>query len=273
MKLVVIGGTHGNEFTGVEIIRNLERDGVKNAVHDYELIFANPKSHEMKRRFVDFDLNRSFGNPKAFGYEKERSEQLRKKIAGNFDYLIDLHSSTSNMGLTIMLNYSDYLTLNAACYLKSKFPEAKIIMGEEDGKTSPFIGSLCCAGMTIEVGPVANNLIDARLLFLAQAMVEALLAWDFKDDFINKDYEVFQSGKSYLYPTSCPRGDWYIHPSFQNRDFVQLKKGTPIFINMAKEEFLYEGESTYPFFINEAAYFDARVAFSTAHKITIGDFL
>jgi aspartoacylase len=269
VKIVVLGGTHGNEFTGVEVINNLKSNPVNDAVHDYELIFSSPKSYENKSRYIDYDLNRSFGTDgKAFGYEKTRAEEIRNQVSDKFDFLIDLHTTTSNMGLTVILNYKNDLTLNAACFLKSKFPDLKIIMGSEDGSRSPFIGSLCSAGLTIEVGPIANNLVKADLVFTCQQMVEELLRWDFEEDFMESEIEVFQTTESYYYP----EGNWYLHPNFDGKDFEELSPGTPIFINTDKEEKSFESEkSTYPFFINEAAYFDAKIAFSTSTKTTIGE--
>lgn len=270
MNIVILGGTHGNEFTGVEVIKNLKDKPVDDFVHNYELIFANPKSHEIKKRFVDYDLNRSFGKDgQAHGYEKQRAAEIRTQVEGKFDFLIDLHTTTSNMGLTVILNYKNHLTLNAACFLKSKFPELKIIMGSDDGSRSPFVGSLCSAGLTIEVGPIANNLVHANLVFVCQQMVEQLLCWDFKKDFVKKDIEVYQTTESYFYP----KGNWYLHPEFDGTDFEELKPGDPIMINPVSEEFHFDGDkSTYPFFINEAAYFDAKIAFSTSYKTSISEY-
>ena len=61
-RVVVAGGTHGNEYTGVYVLDRLaqQKDQLK---RDYpslsvEPILANPVAHKANRRFVDNDLNR-----------------------------------------------------------------------------------------------------------------------------------------------------------------------------------------------------------------------
>ena len=63
-RVVVSGGTHGNEYTGVYVI---ERLGIKAAelATRYpslaiETLLANPLAHEHNRRFMDQDHNRMF---------------------------------------------------------------------------------------------------------------------------------------------------------------------------------------------------------------------
>ena len=59
-----------------------------------------------------------------------------------------------------------------------------------------------------------------------------------------------------------------VHPSLENKDFKPLQKKAPLFINTGKEEIFYEGEEgLYPFFINEAAYQENKVAMILAKKV------
>ena len=63
--------------------------------------------------------------------------------------------------------------------------------------------------------------------------------------------------------------DWTIHSNLQDGDFTQLNKGDPIFVSLSGEVSRWEGETTYPHFINEAAYHKYNVAFATSDKFEV----
>ena len=62
-SIVVVGGTHGNEYTGVfvskALARSLQRE---NPYKTFQLstVIANPEAHLQNKRFIDQDLNRQF---------------------------------------------------------------------------------------------------------------------------------------------------------------------------------------------------------------------
>ena len=61
-----------------------------------------------------------------------------------------------------------------------------------------------------------------------------------------------------------------VHPDLQDKDYNVIEPGTPLFISLAGETILYEGESTvYGAFINEAAYYDQKIGLSFMEKINI----
>ena len=63
-SVVVVGGTHGNEYTGVWCIKALEeqRDKVEERYPSLTIstLLANPQAHLENKRFIDTDLNREF---------------------------------------------------------------------------------------------------------------------------------------------------------------------------------------------------------------------
>lgn len=54
----------------------------------------------------------------------------------------------------------------------------------------------------------------------------------------------------------------------QDNDFKLLRPGDAIFQTFSGETVKYEGEELYPFFVNECAYYEKKVAFILAKKIT-----
>ena len=62
--IVVAGGTHGNERTGVSLVQKwmahpeCYESLCKSA--NVELVLANPEAMRLNRRYRDFDLNRAF---------------------------------------------------------------------------------------------------------------------------------------------------------------------------------------------------------------------
>jgi len=69
-KVVVAGGTHGNEYTGVWCVHHLEEQDQRKHLQKrfpsltVETVLANPEAFHQNRRFVDTDLNREFALPK-----------------------------------------------------------------------------------------------------------------------------------------------------------------------------------------------------------------
>lgn len=60
-RVAICGGTHGNEWTGVYMVRevlrqNVERDGSTSLT----VVLSNPPAVEACRRYIDMDLNRCF---------------------------------------------------------------------------------------------------------------------------------------------------------------------------------------------------------------------
>lgn len=268
MKIAIIGGTHGNEPVGIEVIKHLEQKKAASSVHDYDCFLANPRALKEKKRFVDTDLNRSFGSKGTrIGNEEIESERLTSKIKGNYDFILDLHTTTSNMGLTVLLNNDHELTRQAAVRIQKVMPEVKIIEGMKMNEDCPYTSNLIGAGLTIEVGPVANNVLDAKLILETKKMVMAVLEWDFEKKYDLKDIVHYKSFGEYEFPKES---GWYIHPNLEGADFKELSPGDPVFINMNEEVLGFEGDSSIvPFFINEAAYQDDRLAM-TMSKVRKG---
>lgn len=55
----------------------------------------------------------------------------------------------------------------------------------------------------------------------------------------------------------------------QDNDFKLLKPGDPIFQTFSGETVKYEGEELYPFFVNECAYYEKKIAFHLAKKVIL----
>ena len=87
--IVIAGGTHGNELTGVKLYSKWAADNhyYKHACPSakIELVHTNIEATQVCRRYVDLDLNRSFANrllavenPSA--YEIRRAKELNDRF-------------------------------------------------------------------------------------------------------------------------------------------------------------------------------------------------
>jgi hypothetical protein len=89
MKVLVIGGMHGNETLGLEVVKLLKDKPVK----DVDVLLANEKAIEGNCRFVEQDLNRSFpGNSNSSKYEPRRASEILKQTK-KYDVVLDFHNT------------------------------------------------------------------------------------------------------------------------------------------------------------------------------------
>lgn len=264
MKIALFGGTHGNEPVGIEVLKAFQ-ETLKNFHNPFKGFWSSPKAYAQQKRYIDCDLNRAFGaNGTRVGHESERSLELEAQVRGKFDFSIDLHTTTSNMGSTVILNNTHRHSQESAAYLKSKTPDLKIIEEIELDDQCTHLNRLCPAGLTIELGPVANNVLDASIIFKMHQLVELLLNFDFETGHSTAETEYFKTLGRVQFPQES---GWYLHPNLDRHDFSPLSPGAPQFVNIKNEVIPYSGDKTvYPFFINEAAYLEHRSAFLYAEK-------
>ncbi|PIO30937.1 hypothetical protein AB205_0060670 [Aquarana catesbeiana] len=61
-----------------------------------------------------------------------------------------------------------------------------------------------------------------------------------------------------------------VHPSLQDKDFSLLRPGEPLFLSLDGQSIHYSGEKPlYPVFINEAAYYEKKIALILAEKVRV----
>lgn len=89
MKILVIGGMHGNETLGLKVVKLFQ----DNHVLEVDTLLANEQAIEANCRFVGQDLNRSFpGDSKSDKYELKRAYEILK-TARKYDVVLDFHNT------------------------------------------------------------------------------------------------------------------------------------------------------------------------------------
>lgn len=89
MKILVIGGMHGNETLGLKVVELFQ----KKPVDSVDTILANKQAIKGNCRFVGQDLNRSFpGDARSKEYEPRRAAQLLK-LTKKYDVVLDFHNT------------------------------------------------------------------------------------------------------------------------------------------------------------------------------------
>ena len=224
------------------------------------------------------------------------------------DYLIDLHNTTSNCGILLLFHPRDkfshmigkHLLENSGCDLVRccAWPDTE----------RPNAGTLGRSGMTFEVGPSPWGCVNTELLLLTKKLVEMVLDFIENHNLslqrnLTKDLNVakqtlimYKRVGQYDYPREAASNALYnnsgrilsyIHPDIQDMDFqVKLENGkTNIFLDCnGKNEDTFDlnkmvlapnanvdesKDELYPFFINEAAYYEKGFGFAVAKKCVV----
>lgn len=282
--IVIVGGTHGNESTGVYLIKKFSQHPalIQRSSFLTQVFLGNPKAVTDRVRYIDRDLNRSFErdrlqNTNLIGYEDLQAKIFDQKI-GPFsdtpaDVMIDLHSTTANVGLTLIIDKEEPFTLKLAAYLQHLYPSVKVYSTVYSGRNQDSLRSLAKFGFGIEVGPVAQGVLDADLFLKTEALIYTIL--DYLEQY-NQD-NIPQSDHSltlyrYLKAIDYPRDEdgeiqAMIHPQLQFRDYHPLHLGDPMFLTFEGETIVYEAtDVVYPMFINEAAYYEKSIAMCLTQK-------
>lgn len=290
-SVAVVGGTHGNEYTGPAVLHRLGRQHPDQCYTTFTttLLLANPRAFREGRRYIDHDLNRSFlaadlGNQELKGYEFKRAREINAQLGPRedpvTDLLIDVHTSTANMGTTMIVVGYDQPKLQIAAFLQKRLPAVRIyaipaaVYGAMEDQ--PFLTSMARCGISLELGPIGNNIVRHDLL--ARALQGVRCCLDFvelrnlkKPLDLPETVTIHEHVRSVSYPVD-PAGsiDAVVHQALQDRDYHPLKAGAPLFYHPSGEVTRYhEKEPLVPIFINEAAYYGAKTAFVLTRRRTL----
>lgn len=286
--VAITGGTHGNELTGVHLLKHW-RNNPELVCRDSfvtELHLANSKAYGHNRRYLDQDLNRQFAwtdlnDHELCGYEHNRAKSLNTLLGPKddprVDFVIDLHTTTANMGTTLVIKSDDPLVVGMAFYVKQQMPEATLFHEPTDRMADNFLISLGRRhGLLIEVGPVPQGLLRWDIYQQTQAATRHCL--DFLDAFneqrvpeLPKTMPGFEFVRKMTLPEN-ERGEIsaMVHPNLQDADYEPIHPGDPLFMTLAGESLPFDGPDTlFGAFINEAAYYDDHIALSLLKSVEI----
>ncbi|KAH9254740.1 hypothetical protein BASA81_007291 [Batrachochytrium salamandrivorans] len=308
--LAVLGGVHGNELIGIHLIHqywNTHHPLRAGEFCKVQTVVCNPEAQKQCVRFVDKDLNRCFAledlsNPESCSFahtkEMQRAWELntiigpKQAIPGSIrpwreanpaavDYVVDMHSTTSNMGISLITLKGNAMTLQLAQYVRNELVDQRcpvefhlLVDSDCQREVNNNIDSVPPSGLCIEVGPLAHGTLNnAVLLEWTRKSVE--LSLEFVDLF-NSDKapkplegEVIE-GFELVHPVYFPKDpetgcvSAVLHPKVVGRDFCELKTGEALFLTIATNEVVtYDGAhgaQVFPCFVGEAAYFTSGIA-------------
>ncbi|MDP6942672.1 MAG: succinylglutamate desuccinylase/aspartoacylase family protein [Myxococcota bacterium] len=150
--LAVVGGTHGDERVGAQIVEDLRQALDPHPLSwQLRILIGNPRALAAGVRHIDSDLNRAFGEaPIATGYEAARAETLRGAL-GRPAVLLDIHQTHCDTPpLAVVRDTPAHLALARALGLETAVVDADRIYGST--MLADWVDAAGGLGLTIESG-------------------------------------------------------------------------------------------------------------------------
>lgn len=275
-SVAIVGGTHGNEYTGVYVVHRLE--ALRNQLlspfpFEVETLISNEAAHAANRRFIDVDLNRQFAGGRTCSVEGDRAAEIEKVLGTKddpkFDLVVDLHTTTANMGTTIIADEWDPFATRAAAYLVQKDPSRKILYNAVGSrKDSPYLASVGRHAVQIECGPIPQGVLRHDVAEATESALLDLLEFC-KLDKEESPLDLPDTVEAFTTHGSHEKLSWpvddngfptaIVHKDLQDKDYLPLHPGSPVFQKHDGEVITYQGDGVvYPIFINEGGYYYAQ---------------
>ena len=286
-KVMVVGGTHGNERNAPWLLEfwRSKPQGLESQGLGLALVLGNPEAHAANRRYLERDLNRSFDPTLLAEASPGQAELVRaRELVDRFgpaglepcSVALDLHSTTAAMGnaLVVYGRRPADLALAAALQHRLGLP---VYLHEGDASQVGYLVEQWPCGLVIEVGPVAQGLVTAGICRQSQLALEAALASlaEAAEGVLRLPRQLVVH--RHVRSVDLPRhGDGSpaacIHPERHGRDWQPMGPGEALFMDAGGQTLAYgppaglEYEVVWPVFINEAAYGEKGIALSLTRR-------
>eukprot|EP00935_MAST-01C_sp_MAST-1C-sp1_P000238 g238.t1 len=302
--VAVVGGTHGNEANGVTLAKYLLATPAEGRRSSFktQVVLANARAIEANVRYTATDLNRCFAlndlRRPPTNYEEARAQELDALLGPKesddpaVDFMFDLHNTTADTGFALIFAEDDAFAHQIGAYLSMLDSDVRLCHRQQNVDDWPQLSTVSRSGMTFEVGPAKWGALNAELYVRSLRLIRAGL------DYIEAHNTALGNGiakaerrivsiplhqriKTIDYPRH-ENGDLIamVHPRLQDADFHELKEGSPIFLDLdgattrtfRKSDYDIDAEvSVFPYFINEAAYYEKEAAMVLARRTAPAD--
>lgn len=106
-RILILGAQHGDERLGPRLQRFLHNNTTDHYV-TVDYLTGNPRALRRNVRFTETDLNRSFDASSAKSYEEKRAWHILRFIqVGEYDYVLDIHTSRADVGKFLLATHLD----------------------------------------------------------------------------------------------------------------------------------------------------------------------
>ncbi len=296
--VALVGGTHGDERTGVALARRwrAEPERIHRPGLEVSALVANEAAVAAGRRHLGLDLNRAFAAaaldrppspdlPPEASLARRLNERLGPKgPASRTDLLVDFHSACSPMGLNITITGEDPFLLRLAARVIETLAAAdppllvrcyRFPLEDDD---APYLPTIARRGVGVEVGPVLVNTLDAHAFFaterLAMAILDAAAAyerdapegWSMAGPPIPLTIHT-QTDVARFPVDEAGEHAAMLHPTRLAGTYAPLAPGAPLFVDFEGRVTAYSGEAgLVTTFVNEPAYAQERIALCLARR-------
>jgi aspartoacylase len=286
-RVLVVAATHGNERNAGWLLEGWRQDpaSLDTSGLAVELTIGNPAAWAEGRRYLDRDLNRSFDpalldDPARAEREVGRARELLALYGPDgrspCPVALDLHSTTAAMGNSLVVYGQRPADLALAAGLQQQLG-LPIYLHEGDPAQTGYLAERWPCGLVIEVGPVPQGVLTARLARQSQLALEAALEQLARARAGRQSQPRSLVVHRHLGSLDLPRDAAgnpaaLVHPQRQHRDWQPLRPGDPLFLSRSGETLPYGppaalGEETvWPVFINEAAYGEKGIALGLTRR-------
>jgi len=279
--VLVVAGTHGNEVNAPWLLQQWQAnpDLIDASGLPVQRVIGNPEALHRRCRYVDRDLNRSFLpdvlEREASGVEFQRAGELLRLYGADGQHpcavALDLHSTTAAMGNSLVVYGRRPADLALAALVQGALG-LPIYLHEADAQQTGFLVESWPCGLVIEVGPVPQGVLNARVVEQTRLGLETCL----------KVLDQARQGLAllpaalvvhrHLGSRDLPKSDngepqALVHPELQGRDWQSIAPIQAMFRAADGTdcgEPWVEGEV--PVFVNEAAYAEKSIAFSLTRR-------
>ena len=282
VQVLLVAGTHGNECNAPWLFDQWEEksDLIKTSGINVLKEIGNPLARKYGRRYIESDLNRSFSSEFSESslknnFEINRARELLSlygpKGKNPCQIVFDFHSTTSAMGSSLVIYGRRPQDIGFASLLQFRLG-LPIYLYEGDTSQKGFLVESWPCGLVVEIGPVAQGLINGRIvsqnLLILEILLEEIAKIKTGEARFPEKVFIHKHLENVDYPRDLnSRPSAFVHNNIQGKDWFPLRKGQPLFENTDNQVFNFcKEDNLVPLFINEAAYIEKNIAMSITRK-------
>jgi len=253
-RVAIVGGTHGNELLGVQLVGMLQQrlEETQRPSFESTCVLANPEAIRQNRRYVSVDLNRCFSvealrEEPGDSVEGRRAQELNALLgpkaseakAPHCDMCLDVHTTTSKMGTCLMMAREDDIAVELAAHLQRRLPSIRIVFWAKGRTGTPTLPTVARSGMTVEVGGLPQGVCTAATFHETRLLLKLALDWLHARNVAAAVgtlrlspvvVTAFERVGEVAYPRDASGAvSALVHPSLDARDFRPMWSSSPAF--------------------------------------------